>query len=176
VAWPRVEATVAAIAAGLLVAFLAWQTWDVQRLLAERDAEIAGLRSEISRRKEVYRLLEDPAVRTIALAGQAASPGAVGRLLWREDARSGLLLTLGLPDVPGGKTYALWAIGKDGPVPAGLFTVDERGRAQHKVPALAAPGTGHFEQFAVTLEPEAGGPAPTGPKYLLGSVDAAKAA
>jgi anti-sigma-K factor RskA len=169
-AWSRVAGAVAAMAAMLLISFLIWDRWTLTRLLVERDRDIQNLQSEIARRKEVYRLLEDPSVRAIALAGQAASPAAVGRLLWRADDRTGLLLTRGLPEVPEGMIYELWAIGSGGPVPAGLFSVDERGRAQHKLPALAAPVSGSYEQFAVTLEPEAGSPLPTGPMHLSGSL------
>lgn len=170
--WSRVAGAVAAMAAVLVVGFLAWDAWTMRRLIGERDTEIRTLQEEKARRKEVYWLLENPQVLTIALAGQAPSPGAAGRFLWLPDERRGLLLTRGLPEAPAGKAYALWAIGSDGPVPAGLFSVDRMGRAQLAVSELAAPGSGRFRQFAVTLEPAAGGPLPTGPMHLAGFVDA----
>jgi anti-sigma-K factor RskA len=68
----------------------------------------------------------------------------------------------------GGKAYELWIIAKAAPVPAGVFQVDAQGRAVFRLPAgLDFAGV---KTFAVTLEPEAGVPAPTGPMVLAGAV------
>ena len=45
-----------------------------------------------------------------------------------------------------------------------MFNVDADGRATHRVPA--AEGDAPVKVFAVTLEPEQGVPAPTGPIVL----------
>ena len=56
----------------------------------------------------------------------------------------------------------MWIVTAGAPRPAGLFKVDARGRAAHRVD----PTGGSVDELAVTLEPEAGVPAPTGPIVL----------
>ncbi|MEK7446986.1 MAG: anti-sigma factor, partial [candidate division NC10 bacterium] len=108
----------------------------------------------------------DPTTRVVALAGAGPSPGARGRMMWHAGA-GGLLAATGLPAIPPGKAYQLWAItGKNPPVPAGTFTVDARGTGSLRVPPLA--GVSRVDVFVVTLEPAGGRPAPSGPMYLAG--------
>ena len=81
----------------------------------------------------------------------------------------GLLVVQGMPPTPAGKAYELWAIPPGAnPIPAGVFTVDAKGAASLRVSPVAA-GT-EVETFAVTLEPAAGVPAPTGAMYLAGKL------
>jgi anti-sigma-K factor RskA len=167
--WSRLAVAATVLAALFLGSFLVWDNLNMRRQIGGHDAETARLQNDIARRKEIYRLLEDSEVRTIALAGLAPSPSATGRLLWKPTDRTGVLLTRGLPEAPTGQTYALWAIAATGPVPAGLFNVDKMGRAQFRV-NLPVPASGPFQQFAVTLEPASGGPKPTGPMHLLSTL------
>jgi anti-sigma-K factor RskA len=76
----------------------------------------------------------------------------------------GHLFVANLPRAPEGKAYELWTIGEGAPRPAGLFQVDARGRGSHRVEPVA--GGAPVKVFAVTLEPEGGVPAPTGPMVL----------
>jgi anti-sigma-K factor RskA len=140
-----------------------------ERLELQRaEAAVAELQTELAERDESLRLLAAPQVRLVRLAGLAPSPGATAQLLWNPTARTGLLLTSGLPVIPGDKIYELWAIAGNEPVPAGLFTVDEAGHALLRLPPL--PATRRFTRFAVTLEPAGGVPKPSGPMLLLGNV------
>jgi anti-sigma-K factor RskA len=145
-----------------------------ERLQAERlelqrvEAVVADLQAELAERDATLRLLASPQVRLVRLAGLAPSPGATGQLLWNPAARTGLLLTSGLPAIPRDKIYELWAIAGNEPIPAGLFAVDEAGHALLRLPTL--PKTKRFTRFAVTLEPAGGVPKPTGPMLLLGGV------
>lgn len=118
------------------------------------------VRETISQRERLYDLVRDPATRAIDLRGPSPEQ-AWGRVLWNE-AKGGLLLVSGLPPAPAGKAYHAWMITAGTPRPAGLFQVDDRGRATHRVDAIG----GAVDVFAVTLEPEAGAPAPTGPTLL----------
>lgn len=121
----------------------------------------AALRGQLAASQAVVDLLRDPATRVVTLQGQGASPQSSGRLVWNEKA-GGYLLVANLPPAPAGKAYELWTISGGKPQPAGLFTVDASGQGRLPVPAVAAP----VDVFAVTLEPEAGVPAPTGPIVL----------
>jgi hypothetical protein len=136
-----------------------------QRELQRVERVVATLQSE---RDETLRLLSAPQVRLVRLAGQAGSPRANAHLLWNPAARAGVLLTSGLPQLPGNRIYELWAIAGKEPVPAGLFEVDEAGRAFLRLQAL--PRGRRVDTFAVTDEPAGGVPKPTGQMHLLGSL------
>jgi len=131
------------------------------RLRADRDRQEAALRDRLALSQGVIDLLRDPASRVVSLSGVGPSPAAVGRLVWHDD-RGGYLLVENVPAAPAGKAYELWTINAGGPRPAGVFTVDASGRATHPVAATRSP----VQVFAVTLEPEGGVPAPTGPIVL----------
>jgi anti-sigma-K factor RskA len=84
-------------------------------------------------------------------------------VIWHRSA-GGQLFVANLPPPPPGKAYALWMIGNGPPQPAGVFRVDPEGRATQRVEAAA--GGERVTRFTVTLEPERGAPAPTGPLVL----------
>ena len=113
-------------------------------------------------------LIRDPATPVVTLSGLEPAPGAKARMLWHATA-GGLLVAQGLPPAPEGKAYELWAIaGKSAPVPAGVFAVDAKGVGSLRVAPIQAVGA--VDTFAVTLEPAAGVPAPTGAMYLAGKL------
>ena len=138
-----------------------------RRELQQVERVMATLHSELEERDDTFRLLSASQVHLVRLAGLSPSPSAKAHLLWNPAARTGLLLTSGLPQVIPNRTYELWAIAGNKPVPAGIFDVDEEGYAFLKVPPL--PRGKRFDKFAVTLEPTGGVPKPTGPMHLLGS-------
>src|SRR5947208_2562785 len=95
--------------------------------------------------------------------GRGPSPGATGWVIWHQTV-GGQLFVANLPPPPPSKTYELWTIGEGAPRPAGVFRVDAEGRATHRVEPVE--GGKPVKVFAVTLEPEGGVPAPTGPMVL----------
>jgi hypothetical protein len=118
------------------------------------------VRESIAERERLHELVRDPATRFIDLRARDAAP-ASGRAVWN-GTKGGLLLVSGLAPPPAGKAYAAWIVTAGTPRPAGLLRVDARGRAAHRVD----PTDGPVEELAVTLEPEAGALAPTGPIVL----------
>jgi len=155
-------AGIAAIAVGLVVS----AAYD--RRLTQLAQEAAALKLEAERQQSVIALLRDPVTQVVALSGLEPAPGAKARMLWHATA-GGLLVAQGLPPAPEGKAYELWAIAGEGaPVPAGLFTVDPKGVGSLRVAPIQAAGA--VDTFAVTLEPAAGVPAPTGAMYLTGKL------
>jgi anti-sigma-K factor RskA len=153
-------AGIAAIAVGLAV------STRYERRLEALGQEAAALKAELERQASVLVILRDPATQVVALNGLAPSPTAKARMMWHEKA-GGILVATGLPPAPEGKAYQLWAIaGQSAPVPAGVFTVDAGGTGSLRVPPL--PGVTRVDVFAVTLEPAAGVPAPTGLMFLAG--------
>jgi anti-sigma-K factor RskA len=134
--------------------------------LAGVEQLATGLRQDLARQQELLALLQDPATRVVRLGGLAPSPQALGRVVWNERA-GGVFLASDLPAAPAGKAYELWAIAGGTPRPAGVFSVDAKGRGRLEVAPL--PGGIAVDQFAVTLEPAAGVPSPTGAMYLASS-------
>ena len=171
--WGWAGWTAAAVAAALLVT-VGWSfrqtVTEMHRLearLGTLEGELARRRAELADREATLRLLADPAVHYVALAGQTPSPQARAWLLWHPVHRTGFLLTRDLPPPPAGRAYELWAIGTE-PVPAGVFQVDATGRAFFRLPEV--PAGASYDKFAVTLEPEGGVPKPTGAIHLLGTL------
>jgi hypothetical protein len=111
-------------------------------------------------------LVAHPGSRLSGLAGLPAAPAARGRVVWNADRREAVLLASGLPPAPEGKAYEAWVIAGGAPVAAGLFRADEEGGAVHSLPRLE--DVARAKTFAVTLEPEGGTAAPTGPMVLAG--------
>ena len=109
-----------------------------------------------------------PETRVASLAGLAAAPQARARVVWHASRKEAVLVATGLTPAPPGKAYELWIIAKAAPVPAGVFQVDAQGRAVFRLPA----GLSYedVKTFAITVEPEAGTQAPTGPMVLAGAV------
>jgi anti-sigma-K factor RskA len=121
----------------------------------------AALRAQVAGYREAIELLRDPATRVVDLRGAGPSPEATGRMIWH-DTTGGQLVVANLPPAPPGQAYELWTLDGPAPRPAGVFKVDAAGRATYRVEPTGGPAT----KFAVTLEPEAGVPAPTGPIML----------
>lgn len=164
--WPAVWAgALAAGLAALVVGLSVSVTYE--KRLAELNKESATLRGQLERQQAVIALVQDPATQVVILSGLPPAPEAKARMLWHARAGGLLLVNGGLPPAPEDKAYELWAIvGKNAPVPAGVFSVDAKGTGSLRVPPL--PGVERVDVFAVTLEPAGGVPAPTGAMYLAG--------
>ena len=155
-------------AAAVLLVVVNAQLKATRQELQVLHERLAAVQAELSQREETLRFLSDPEVRYVSLGGLKPSPEASAWLLWNPGTRQGLLLARGLPATPPGKAYEVWALAGPQPVPAGVFGVDDRGRALLRLPQLPAGQT--FDAFAVTLEPAGGVPSPTGPMHLLGKI------
>jgi anti-sigma-K factor RskA len=131
------------------------------RATVQRDE--AALREQIAEYQSAVDLLRDPASQVVLLRGLGPHREANGRVIWHPTA-GGHLFVASLPTAPTGKAYELWTIGDGAPRPAGVFQVDASGRGTHRIEPLADGQP--VKVFAVTLEPEAGVPAPTGPMVL----------
>lgn len=109
---------------------------------------------------------------TIALVAADTGAGS-GQAVVRETGggRQVELSVAGLPANPPGTYYECWFVGpgdteeKPNRVSAGTFTVGADGRAT--VTMISAADLARFPRMGVTLEPDDGNPARTGPKYLV---------
>ena len=131
---------------------------------SERLVADAG-RSAFEAQRTVL-VLAAPDLARIDLAGQPAAPQASARAFWSRS--RGLVFTASnLPAPPPGRAYQLWVLtAQPAPISAGMLKLDANGRATAMIDTpqdLPKPVA-----MAVTLEPEAGVPSPTGDKYLVG--------
>jgi anti-sigma-K factor RskA len=155
-------------AAAAIAFILIANLMDNRSELARLKSQLAALQSESAQKDQLIAFFSAREVRAIELTGLAAAPEAKAKLFWNPVTRRGLLITFGLPKPSADKAYELWGIAGSEPVPAGVFSVDERGQTQFPLPELAA-GL-NFDKFAVTLEPAGGVAKPSGPMVLLGSL------
>jgi len=116
-------------------------------------------------------VMNAPDMVQIALKAQPDAPGSSARVFM--SAKKGMVLSAEhLPALQAGRTYQLWVVTKRAPVGVGTFTVQADGSVIGVMP-LSPEATIDPVAVAVTIEPEGGVPAPTGPKVLVGMVSPA---
>ncbi|SRR6266540_3368391 len=134
------------------------------------EQQIADARRTATQAQSTVAVLAAPDLARVDLAGQKAAPQASARAFWSRS--RGLVFTASnLPPLRPGRVYQLWVVTAQAPISAGLLRPDADGRVTAVVntPAdLPQPVA-----MAVTDEPEGGVPAPTGDRYLVGSVNGA---
>lgn len=135
-----------------------------QNELARLATEMQRTKAQLNHERAVVELLTSPDAHMAKLAGTNIAPGAHAMLAYDKNGHA-MLMAKGLPAAPKGMAYQLWFIAGTRPMPGKVFQTDASGNAmledQLPVEALNA------ATFAVTLEPQAGVAAPTGPMYLL---------
>ena len=139
--WTPVVGAIAAVAA---VAAIVAGIWG-----AGLSGDLDSTREALERERAAAAVLADPSARSVAVTG------AQGRLVVADDGRAVLVLDE-LQNAPAGKTYEVWVIDDDTPVPAGLFPGAE---SPTTVPVEGSVTDGSV--VAVTVEPEGGVDAPT---------------
>jgi hypothetical protein len=154
----------AALSAGFVAAHYETKLGVMAREMAAMRERVAfqerSLRDQLRVYAGIVDLLREPGTRVVAMQGAGPHPAAIGRMIWNETS-GGHVFVANLPPAPAGKAYELWTIAGGTPRPAGLFATDASGKGAHAV----APA-GRVDVFAVTLEPAAGVPTPTGPIVL----------
>jgi anti-sigma-K factor RskA len=124
-------------------------------------------RQELTLQREMTAALQEPnVVRSFALAGTGSARGAVGRVALDLDAKKGAVVLKGMPELPEGQVYRLWAKVKDKDVPCGEFKADPQGAvlAQFVVPVESY--TAPLGKLFVTVEPASLPATPTGPTVM----------
>jgi anti-sigma-K factor RskA len=168
-AWPGGFQAIAAsiiflgLIAGLVVLWR--QNREAKAEIAHLSAQITDTRRKLDQEHEALELFAQPGTRMAELAGTKDAPRAHAMLAVDNKSGRAVLMAHGLPQAPAGMAYQLWFIAGARPMPGKVFQTDSSGNAMlnDQLPADALKASA----FAVTLEPQAGVPAPTGPMYLL---------
>ncbi len=138
--------------------------------LRSQSADLAGrlrtAETALAERTLRARVLESDDVQMMLLGGAGPQPEARARVFWSPKARRGVLVAASLAALPSDRQYELWVFQNGKPVNAGVFDADAAGRALFESAAFPEP---RAENFAVTIEPRGGVPAPTGPVVLAGT-------
>jgi anti-sigma-K factor RskA len=176
-AWAPWLATAAALLAAVSIGGL-WQTrgqlaemrstlalWQARVAEAERNAQTAQTTLVAYRRQLDVMSADD--LLFVSLAGVPPAAAAQAKAFVSASENTIIFSARDLPALPATQVYQLWAIANGQPISAGTFVPDARGRFQlvADVPTLNT----RPAALAVTVEPQGGVPAPTGPKYLLGA-------
>lgn len=169
-----------ALAASLVAIVLAWTTWqsrqdaalaradreNAERRVASLEAQVQSLQGTVKTATHTRAVLAASDLTRVDLAGQAPSPGASGRVFWSP--QHGLVFAAtNLPPLPAGRVYQLWIVA-EAPISAGILS---DGPASGAGTVNSPPVSATPKAFAVTIEPEGGRPAPTGPMLLLGALN-----
>jgi anti-sigma-K factor RskA len=115
---------------------------------------------------QVTDVLAAPDAETLTVEGPG---GSFARVVVASSRGEAVFLTDGMPETSPDETYELWLIDEEGPAPAGLFDVDDRGRATRVLTGDLAGAAA----IAVTVEPEGGSPQPTSDPLMVVELDAA---
>jgi hypothetical protein len=145
----------------------AMRSAELSRQLAAAQEMLSTSQVERARQELYRRVLESDDVKVLFLGGKDPQPEARARVFWSERAGRGVVVAGHLAILPPDKQYELWVFEKGKPVAAGVFDADASGRVLFESAELSA--ISMAQNFAVTIEPKGGVPAPTGPIVLIGS-------
>ncbi|WP_238387322.1 anti-sigma factor [Sphingobacterium olei] len=161
-----------AIAASLLCALSIGANIYLQQENRRRDIAISELATAnettllaLQSLQNKWKLLQDPAIKTITLAGVEQHPDLKAHVFWNTKTTEVYLSMENLPAAPEGMQYQLWAIVDGTPVDAGVFPLEDIGEinAMHRIEKA--------QTFAITLEKEGGNPTPTlSQLYVIGNI------
>jgi anti-sigma-K factor RskA len=158
-------AAVAAIAIGVV-----WkhQNSDLRQRQADLEISLSKQDKQLLEAKQLLAMLTSPDAEHFTLVAGKTPPQPQGRVIYVRGSGTLVFLASNMPAIPPQRTYELWLIPTIGaPIPAGLFKPDAHGAASLIRPPL--PTGVEAKAFAITVEPEAGSPAPTSQPIMVGT-------
>jgi anti-sigma-K factor RskA len=174
--WQLATAASLALAAGLTlytsqlrgrITALEGELRDTQARAESADERLTEAQRLAAGAQTAVTVLTAPDVARVDLAGQPAAPQASARAFWSRS-RGMVFTASNLPPLPAGRTYQLWVVTGQAPLSAGLLMPDVQGSVNatfNTPPDIPQPVA-----MAVTIEPAGGVPAPTGERYLVGTL------
>ena len=155
--WPILIPVAFALGALLLWVETRGRLDTAQTELAQSRTQIEQQAKELGQLRPVLAFLNQPDTKLVNFGAGTPAPPKGSILVNPRDGV--LLIASNLPALPVGRTYQMWLIPKGGaPRSAGLFQALPNGTALYARPGAVAADTA---AVAVSVEPEAGSPAPT---------------
>ena len=153
----------------LLCLGLAWWIWQTRQESIAAQRSLQDLQRRLALQQQVLTLIATPAIRSVALRGDAASGQAQG-ILWLqpEDAHA-VLVVKDLPPLRANRAYQLWLVwGERQRDNGGVFQVDAHGFGVLQITAPRPLAT--YRAIGITEEPAGGSPGPTSPRLIGASL------
>lgn len=119
------------------------------------ETDNQGFKQQLEQARQHFRLLLDPAVKSITLTGVGEHTAHSAMVLWDSRSKEVYLSLKDMPPPPPGKQYQLWAMVDGKPVDAGVYVLQQKD-AMQKMKVIP-----EAQMFAITLEKEGGSEAPT---------------
>ena len=159
----------AATAAVLILAASFWrENVTLKETLASASSQAAESKRQLEELRQIAAPIIEPEAQRVTLVAARTPPQPQGKAFYLRKRNSLVFLANNMPALPPRKAYELWLIPTSGnPIPAGVFKPDAHGSATVVNPPLP-PGT-EVKAFAITVENEAGSPAPTSPILMMGA-------
>lgn len=160
-----------AVAVASLLIAVALGSWglSLRDQLSRLQAEMVSLQQELADQRVVLAHVVSPNSQTFLISGTDHQPQARGQLMADSQTGSAVLVVSGLQQLEAGKIYEFWLIEGETPVAAGLFEVNEEGKAILQVSQAVMPAS--YDAIGVSIEPQAGSTQPTGDIVMLGILD-----
>lgn len=134
--------------------------------LTKTSASFDQQQASLATLQDKWRLVQNPAIKTIPLKGVENKPDLHALVFWDQLSKAVYLNLEQMPTAPKGKQYQLWAMVDGKPVNAGVFPLDAKVDGTSKM--LDIPKA---QAFAITLEDEGGKDVPTlSELYVMGGI------
>jgi Anti-sigma-K factor rskA len=138
--------------------------------LAKAEKEIVANNNELAALKDQIDIPLNNSAQSVVLKSTANAPAnsnASAKIFWIKNTNEVYVEPSGLPDVPKGFQYQLWAIVDGKPVSGGMIIYDK----SKKYNIQKMKSFGKAQAFAITLEKEGGSPTPTPDKiYVMSTI------
>ena len=164
-------ASIAFVALGLAYYRKDAESQRLASAVADREAARDSLAGAVKVRDENIAAITGPRVNVVELSSDAVQ-APTARMFWDRATNKWTMYAHGLPALKPGRAYELWLVTADSKIPAGTFKPSPDGTATFSATYALEPS--QLQAIAVTEEPEAGVPAPTGPIILIGAAAAPK--
>jgi anti-sigma-K factor RskA len=155
-----------AFVAALIGLIVIWkQEQEIRGQVSELTNRLARTESDLARERELREAFASADARLAELRGTTYAPLASAKFAVDRFTGRAVLLAYNLPAPPDGKAYQLWYISDGKPLPGGVFKTDGKGNGELK--GTVSPEGRAAGVFAITLEPQGGGLAPTSAPILV---------
>lgn len=136
--------------------FFYQQQKENKEMLVQANTTLDTQNSTLAILQYKWSLVQNPAVKTIALKGVENKPDLHALVFWDQTSNAVYLSLEQMPAAPKGKQYQLWAMVDGQPVSAGVFPLNAKEAMASKMLDVSK-----AQAFAITLEDEGGRPVPT---------------